>query len=110
MLNINTQMNTVLESLKLKTDKSEPVVIKQDIQQMNNRISTLEVSKPPSNTAGIETMISEALIEEREKERRRLNLTAGGLPESTSHVPDDVNIVNNVHNELNVWYTNSDQF
>ena len=89
MLNINTQMNTVLESLKLKADKSELVVIKQDIQQMNNRISTLEVSKQPSNTAGIETMISEALIEEREKERRKLNLTVGGLPESTSHVPED---------------------
>ena len=89
MLNINTQMNTVLESLKLKADKSELVVIKQDIQQMNNRISTLEVSKQPSNTAGIETMISEALIEEREKERRKLNLTVWGLPESTSHVPED---------------------
>ena len=56
---------------------------------MNNRISTLEVSKQPSNTAGIETMISEALIEEREKERRKLNLTVGCLPESTSHVPED---------------------
>ena len=43
MLNINTQMNTVLESLKLKADKAELVVIKQDIQQMSNRISTLEV-------------------------------------------------------------------
>ena len=39
MLNINT----VLKSLKLKADKAELVVIKQDIQQMNNRISTLEV-------------------------------------------------------------------
>ena len=60
-------MNTVLESLKLKADKSELVVIKQDIQQMNNRISTLEVSKQPSNTAGIETMNSEALNEEKER-------------------------------------------
>ena len=34
-------------------------------------------------------MISEALIEEREKERRKLNLTVGDLPESTSHVPED---------------------
>ena len=89
MLNINTQMNTVLESLKLKADKSELVVIKQDIQQVNNRISTLEVSKQPSNTAGIETMISEALIGEREKERRKLNLMVGGIPESISHVPED---------------------
>ena len=67
MLHINTQMNTVIESLKLKTDKAELVVIKQDIQQMNNRIRTLEVSKQPSNTAGIETMISEALNEQKEK-------------------------------------------
>ena len=59
MLNINTQMNTVLESIKFKADKEELVVVKQDIQQMSNRISTLEVSKQPSNTAGIETMISE---------------------------------------------------
>ena len=38
-------MNTVLESLKLKADKAELVVIKQDIQQMSNIISVLEVSK-----------------------------------------------------------------
>ena len=54
---------------------------------MNNRISTLDVSKQPSNTAGIETMISEAL--KKEKERRQLNLTVGGLPESTSHLPEN---------------------
>ena len=89
MPNINTKMNTVLESLKLKADKSELVVIKQNIQQMNNRISVLEVSKQPLNTAGIETMISEALNEEKEKETRKLNLAVGGLPESTSHVPED---------------------
>ena len=81
MLNINTQMNTVLES--------ELVVVKQDIQQMNNMMCTLEVSKQPSSTAGIETMISEALSEEKEKERRKLNLTVGGLQDSTSHVPED---------------------
>ena len=67
MLNINTQNNTVLESLKPKADKAELVVVKQDIQQMNNSISTLEVSKQPSNTEGIETMISEALNEEKEE-------------------------------------------
>ena len=87
MLNINTKMNTVLQSLKLKAYKAELVAIKQDIHQMSNRISTLEVSKQPSTTAGIETMISEALNEE--KERRKLNVTVGGLPESTSHVPED---------------------
>ena len=45
------------------------------------------MSKQPSNTAGIETMISESLIEE--KEGRKLNLTVGGLLDSTSHVPED---------------------
>ena len=80
-------MNTVLESLKLKAAKAELVVIKQDIQQMRNGISTLEVSKQPSNTAGIETMISEAL--NAQKERQKLNLTIGGLSESSSHVPVD---------------------
>ena len=34
-------------------------------------------------------MISEALIEERENEIRKLNLTVGGRLESTSHVPED---------------------
>ena len=61
ILNINTQMNTVLESLKLKADKAKLVVVKQDIQQMNNRISTLEVSKQPSNTVGINRPRSKSL-------------------------------------------------
>ena len=47
-------MNTVLEKLKLKADKAELVVVMQDIQQMNNRISTLGVSKQSSHTAGID--------------------------------------------------------
>ena len=41
MLNICTEMNTFLESPKLKAYKAELVVIKQDIEQMSNRISTL---------------------------------------------------------------------
>ena len=47
------------------------------------------MSKQPSNTACIETMITEVLNEEKEKERHKVNLTVGGLPESTSHVPED---------------------
>ena len=46
---------------------------------MSNRISTLEVSKQLSNTAGMRIS----------KKRRKHNLTVRGLSESTSHVPED---------------------
>ena len=76
-------MNTVLESLNSRQTKQNLVVIKQDIQQMSNRIITLEVSKQPSNTAGIDTMISEALNEEKERQ----NLTSRkGVSRNRSHM------------------------
>ena len=56
---------------------------------MNNRFSILELSKQPSNTVGIETMISEALNGGNDEERQKLNLTVWDLPESTSHVSED---------------------
>ena len=61
------------------------------------------MSKQQSNTAGIETVISEALTEEKEKERRTLNLTVGSLPDSTAHVSenrqkdDEAKLMEDVH-------------
>ncbi len=90
MTTVTSKMDSVMEGLNAKADTTLVTSVSADLAKLEERVRRLESSNPPAaaatpqNKNTLSTQINDALTEEKDKERRKLNITIGGIPESTA--------------------------